>query len=507
MKTNILLLFVLFFTIKSIESQELNLYKSEVFKDIGRDSELAFYDEDNSGNLFVLRKFYSGVNNSKKIYLIEHYNSALKKIKSKEFFDKEIKQFFVKNGYIHLILLDNKENSNKYYYKIMRSPVEEFNFESFQLSLDKDIQVAGKDHIEENSFSKDFFHQPYDNYNGEVVLSKNKNFIGLSVQEHNKQNETHHIAVFDLSFKKIFENKIQQDLKDRRYEFNSFIVDDVDGTAYFLGKYNPNLLQKIDLGTEVIFNFNLFKINKDSQKVIEFKTGDNFISSLKLLETEEKLICAGLYSSSSSNSVKGVAYYQIGKDHLNIKKSNFLELGNKKIKKLNLRKLLVDKDENLYVASEESYLVNTSEPTFQYSNQSFHFDNIHFAKINNQGILDWYYQFEKSQSNSRNGFVYFSYIFNLIDNTPYLIFNADQKKILKGDELKIKSTSLNKMFLYTLVFDQEGKYNIRLLDKDKSDKITFKTFEGLINENSFLLEGEFRGKKQILKINKGINPN
>ncbi|MBW2961676.1 hypothetical protein [Mesonia aestuariivivens] len=507
MKTNVLLLFLLFFTIKNIESQELNLHKSEVFKDIGRDSRLAFYDEDNSGNTFVLRKFYGGIDRKVRIYLLERYDSKLNKKESKEFLEKNIKELFVKNGYLHLILLEDEGKNKKFNYKVLRSPVQKFDFESFKLFLDKDAMLAHTVDVNKNSLTTNYFNETHNGYTGEVMISKNKNFIGLNLQLNNIKNETNRIAVFNLNFEKIFEHEVQQNLKDKRYEFNSFLIDDVDGSVYFLGKYKPNFLQKVKLSNEEPFSFNMFKINKDSEQVLEFKTGDNFISSLKLLESDNKLMCVGLYSTSENKATKGIAYYQIDKNSLSVHENNFLELKSKNIKNLNLKKVLVDQDENLYVAAEERYVVGTPAPGSQFSvrssNQSFHFDNIHFAKIDNKGDLDWYYQLHKSQSSSRNYFVYFSYLFNLIDNKPYLVFNSNQKKILKDGELNIRSTSLDKMFLYALVFDQNGEYSLKLLDHDKSKKITFKTLQGLVNKNSFLLEGDFKKNKQILKLKQG----
>ena len=72
---------------------------------------------------------------------------------------------------------------------------------------------------------------------GEVVMSKNNNYFLVNFDIKNKEKETHQIFVFNSNFEKIYENVITRNKKDRLFDYNDILVDDDDGTVFFLGNH------------------------------------------------------------------------------------------------------------------------------------------------------------------------------------------------------------------------------------------------------------------------------
>ena len=71
------------------------------------------------------------------------------------------------------------------------------------------------------------------NHSGEVVMSKNDNYFVINFDINNKDKETHKIFVYNNNFEKVFEQRIEKNIKDKYFDCNSIDIDDENGTVYF----------------------------------------------------------------------------------------------------------------------------------------------------------------------------------------------------------------------------------------------------------------------------------
>ena len=99
------LIFVLTANFANAQSANLNVKKSEIFKDKNTHSDLAFSASDENGGLVLLRHLYSRLGMSSRGYVLEYYDSNLKMVNQKEFEDSDniFKGMFLKNNTINII--------------------------------------------------------------------------------------------------------------------------------------------------------------------------------------------------------------------------------------------------------------------------------------------------------------------------------------------------------------------------------------------------------------------
>lgn len=318
------IVFLLFISF-SLFSQDLQLKKSEIFKDTKKSSSLRFSLEDDEGNLVIIRSFYAGLIPKLKGYYIQQFDADLK-LKNEtelEVDDNTLRNAFLKDGKLHLIEFYHDKKKDLIQFNALSASLNDLKFSKRELLSFSEDNIrkyfgVGLGALFFNNFSKIDA-----NHMGEVVFSSDKNYFVINFDFKSKENDVHKIFVFDSSFDKVYDKKITRDVKDKFFEYNSIDVDDKDGTVYFLGKTFENNSRKSKKGGEINYHFNLYKVDADGQKMISFKQPDYFISSLELLKSDDKISAIGFYGSKDDFRYNGVCLFNMDDETLNFTTKKF----------------------------------------------------------------------------------------------------------------------------------------------------------------------------------------
>lgn len=506
-----------------INSQDISIVKSEIFKDSKKNSSLEYSLEDNNGGLVTIRAFYGGLRQKLKGYYIQHFDSNLKLLKEVEYEVKNntIKNAFIKDNQLNLIeyIIDKKEN--------------EISFNAVFADLDK-LKFNTKKilSLSEKNQKKYFgvivfpflisnFSQYDSNHTGEVVMSANNNYFLINFDINNKDKETHKIFVFNNKFEQIYEQLIQKNIKDKYFDYESIDIDDNDGTVYFLGKSFENESRKSKKKGKTNYHFEIYKVDSNGQANISFKTDDKFISSLELLKSKSRLVCIGFYGKKDEGKINGVSLFNLDPKTLEIQKKKFTpfseqfltdKYGNKEGKKKRKKKKGIKnidfKDVNLMnngdivLNAEEFYITthtSTSANGGMRTHTVYHFDDIMSLRLNKDGGLKWARNINKRQT----GFSNSSYTSITIGEDSYFFINcSDNIKKINADRIAFKQTKAKKSNLYVIKINQEGNFNFKKLIDDKDSKVYYKVNNGNVNldNQTVILLGKRKKKSRILKL-------
>lgn len=510
-----------------VSSQEsLKITKSAIFKDKNTNSELVFSENDENGGIVLLRRLYSALGRKSRGYVLEYYNSELKLVHQKDFEDNDnvFKEMFLKDGMINIIecVVNRKEKTIDY------NSVK-INLNDFK-STTENIFSIGRDKVKTpfvgaigffvfSNFSK-IDHDP----SGEVQLSANKEFIVFNFDLKNDDKETHKVFVYNSNLNLVYEREFSQDIKDKYFVYNSFTVDDKDGSVFFLGKSykNESLREKKD--GEINYFYKLYKINSNDIKSVTFGTEDSYVGSLEILASEKGVFCVGAYSEKDSDEYRGIVYFKLNPESLSIEKSKFNpfteqfmidKYGEKKGKRksekskelpfMTYRGFFITDEDEIYFSAEEQYITyhTYSTPNGGMTTSTvYHFNDIYSCKMDFEGNLIWMRTINKGQGTS--GIIdYLSFSSIVNDGKMYLFLNGDDDiKKLKDNRISFKQAKIKKMNLYVIEVDKNGDFTYKILISDKDSKVTFKPRDAVYNPNtnSILIEGNKGRDKQVAKI-------
>lgn len=239
----ILALTLLLFAFSLSFAQDFSVTKSSVFKDKKKNSYLSFALEADNGGIVTIREYHKGMFQKLKGYYIQYFDAKLKLIKEVDYEvnNKRIENAFLKNGTLHLLEIESKKKEDEISINVSSASLENLSFSK------KELLSFSEDNIKQYFgivlfpfFINNGFNQIDGNHMGEIVFSENKKFFAINFDFKSKEKESHKIFVFNDNFEKVYDKLIVKDIKDKLFEYNSFEVDDEDGTTYFLGKAYEN---------------------------------------------------------------------------------------------------------------------------------------------------------------------------------------------------------------------------------------------------------------------------
>ncbi len=168
---------LLFFIVTNIFSQDINIdiKKSEIYRDKVRNTSLLFSEDNGKGGLLVIKTAKIGLSGYTKNYYIEHYNKELKLLKKYTLKNKKrsvFKSIIIKEGIVQIIRFQINEFRKNITIGILSSDLDSLDF------IEKELFVLNEENIKNN------FDLEYGLFNlgkmdtnrfGDVILSNNKN--------------------------------------------------------------------------------------------------------------------------------------------------------------------------------------------------------------------------------------------------------------------------------------------------------------------------------------------
>lgn len=496
-------------------SQEINIdiKKSEIFKDKKKHTNLLFSESDGEGGLIVVRGINMDYKSYSKKYLIEIFDSNLNKISSFVLENRDrgiLKGILIKNGTINLIQLINSIKREKgVEVSILSSPINILNFSKKVLF-----------NIDYKEYSTLFgHHQISKSFSGEVTFSSNKKFLVFDFDMKNKKEETHLLKVFNDDFKELYNTTFVSDIKDRFFEYENIDLSEVDGSIFLLGKVFENNSKKTKKKGKTNYHYELYKLNDGAKKQINFKEENLFVNSLHVLHTENNLNLVGFYGERSDYRIKGVCRYNLNPIELTITNKSFAPFNDhffedkykskaktkrkrKEITNIDYRGVFLDEQDNIIINAEEFYITS-----YYVSNGNggghwrtiYHYDDIISVKIDKKGDLVWARNINKTQTNTLNA----SYTSTIANNEVYFYLNTSDKiKKLSNERIGFKQTSTKRSNLYVIKIAENGDFTYKKLIDDKDSKVWYSVNNGIVSEDlkAVIFQGKKGKNKQIIKL-------
>lgn len=527
------------------------IQKSELFKDEYKNSAIVFTKGNNNGGVLIVRSFSGSSSSSNEGFYIENYDSNLVQTKKFEFDMKHPKyqKFNVVLGICsfenEIQIIEIYYDSNQKQYVCQSNCIDEdFKItkkELFRLT-NEEIEKNGRFTLESTFYNRmdevwtndnsGMFGGETDNFsvmNNQSLLSKKgKSEIIMTVNEANnafaiaidynvKNAEYLKLYLFDNKLNKKIDTEFSRDnIKDQKYVFQNFQVDPNGSSIYVLGKTYTDSQKKKNVGGKYLFE--LTKISSETQKSQFIDTKENFISSLKSIFHNDQLICIGFYSEIDDFRYKGISYFKLDTNLLEIlqEKHNpfseqfmidkYGEVKEKELKFLTLKNCFFTANNDLIINAQEEYSktpsINRSYSMNGISNSQtvHHRDDIVSAKLKTDGDLIWARNINKKQSFhyavDKN---YASYTTTTNHGMSYYFINTDEKiKELKNNRIEFKGS--NKSNLNLVRINEKGDFEYEKILNDEENEVPFMVANGISAGNSVFFLGKKGSTKQLLKV-------
>lgn len=454
--------------------------------------------EDGNEGFILLR----GYLDSGMFYYVEHYDKDLKLLNR---FDHKTK--VNKNNYPnHALGLIKSENQislidfgfykeeKAFICKAWQANINEFKLEPIELFR-----------IDEKLIKHSGYHPDYDidkDWRGIMVTNKDKTHFGISIKLKNSELDTRHVYLFDNKLNKVLDKEIIKEIKDKNFHYQDLTVSNDGNSLNFLGK----IYGKLNENDKNKIHFELTNVTPSSDKNIIFNLNDNFSPELKLITLEDKVNCIGYFTDESNLDprLKGVVHISFD-NSLNNKsvkfnkfteaflqgKTNDLSSNNQGIKNIKPRQVIITSQGDIIFNGE----INYSVPYGSFSTNVY--SDIIVTKLDKAGELLWFSNIEKGQ---RETFTHSTESFSSFfkDNSMYYLINNTNKK--KGDKIIFGDTTEKEANLTLLKLDENGKLTYTEILNGEKDEMFFDVSKGKRVYDSFILNGNNKRKKQIIKV-------
>ena len=535
MKKNIYLslIVITFYSVLSFgQNIPLKIQKSNIFKDEFKESHIVLSEQDGTGGVFIVRS-YDGRGISPNIgYYFEHYNSNLQLIKEFQLEtntpvyqkNKTILGFYFSENKTYLadILFDLKE-------KAFVCSMTMVDFNDFQ-STKKELFRVTKEEIKSLglfSLTPAYKNNAYDKFLNEdnssgikMSVNKDKTAFSILMDINSEDSETFKLFLFDNKLNLKFEKKLKKDIKESNFEFQNLEVSNDGNGIYLLGKVYADDKRKKDAGGK--YDFELTKITKDLEKTNVINIDKHFVKSLKIVVQDEKLISIGFYSDEKDNRYKGIYYFELNPDNLELKNKKinpftdqfiidkYGKLSRKELKDLIFKGIHILENKDIVFNAEESYIINNGYGSGGIGGvggigggQTFYnFNDIVSIKLDNNGNLIWARNINKSQAEPLENISFISHTSTFVNNNVFFFINADEKvKKLDDNRVEFRDTGKNKYNLNLIRITENGISDFQKILSDVENEVPFMVANGIKSGNSVFFLGKKGSKKQLLKVN------
>ncbi|MES2544480.1 MAG: hypothetical protein V4548_06325 [Bacteroidota bacterium] len=526
------------------------IQKSNEFEDEYKKSTIVLSKDNGKGGILIVRSYKtSGLSYNEGFY-IENYNSDL--VLTKEFeFKMKSPNYQKFNIIVGVCSFENEVHIVEFYYDLnqksyicqVNSITEDFKTskkELFRLTKDEVSQVGSfaleqkfYDRVNEiwtndnsGQLNSEATYSPSENvfgFRNKSTISKNTNgadivmktndtntAFAIAIDFNGKKSEYLKFYLYDNKLNKKIDTEFRRDIQDKKYIFQNIEVAPDGNSVYLLGKiFSAEQKKKSDGGK---YLFEITKITSEYQKSQYFDTKENFIGSLKSVFHNNAIICLGFYSDLKDYKFKGISYFKLDSNSLEITHSKYNpfteqfmidkygENKDKALKFLTFKSMFFTKNDNLIFNAQEEYL--TSSQNANGGGQTYYnYDDIISAKLNSDGDLVWARNINKSQGNSIDDESFISYSSIVNNESSYFFINAGEKiKKLKNDRIEFGQTRKNKSNLNVIRINENGDFDYEEILDDENNSVPFMVSNGVLSNNSIFFLGRKGKKKQLLKI-------
>lgn len=486
-------LFLSFCFTYSQSNTKLNISESPEFKDKVKAGGALAIHTSNGGSTGIVRS-------GKKHYLLDVFDSNLKKVFSKVVesdkkerfkgyvnFEDEIKFFTVLSPkkterivYCHIFNIKNKTHSKK---------------KLFETTVQKGGGLFSGKNKRQTS----------------VAISPNGEFIAMATDNIKKNSNAYLIQVFNSETLELVYKKSYQEHEERYFEPNDVVVNN-SGGVYALGKlYIKGKSQKKK--GEANYQFVLNKITKDNNLDAAINLKELHIASLVINNNNDKLQLVGFYSEEKAGRIKGGCNFLLDPENLVIldkKKAKLPEdvykdlygyrkAGKKKKKELKsfyVDYVIEDSSGSTYLLAEEFYVTQTYVSTgngMGYWVTTYHYDDILILKFNPNGEMDWGRSiFKRSTAPSYNAF--------LKDDKLHVVLNSGKNLTEKNDgRTKVSKGWFESSSLYDFVYSKDGEVSYDKI-QDNKGKTYYLPYYGTYENGIFIMMSSGRKKRQFMTL-------
>ena len=487
--------------------------KSSVFKDEYKHSKIALVEDDGKGGVVIIRSYVGGGFSTGLGYYFEHYDSNLKLIKEFEYelkYSKAVRQSSVLGGImdgenVNIIDFMYEKDQKAYICSSLSANINDFNFKKSELFR------INSEEIKQFVF---FNGGVFDGDSGaHMIVNEDRTAFAITVDIKDKNVETHRMFVFNKALKKNVDHTFKRDIVDRKFVYENIDVSKDGNSVYILGKVYTDEKKKKKEGGK--YQYELTKITGDNTTTQVFDCNEHFAASLKTIVFDDRLICIGFYSDRKDTRFKGICYFELNPNTLELKKSKFNPFTeqflidkygkekDKELKFVSFRKMITSPNGDIFFNAEEFYITShyfSSPYGGGYSNTIFHYDDIITAKINTEGEIIWARNINKRQSTDGEE-SYISYTSTAVKQDAYFFINTGEKvKKLSNDRIQFGQTSTKKSNLNVIRVNQNGDFDYQEILDDKDNEVPFLVANGVLSGDSMFFIGRRGTKKQILKV-------
>ena len=332
------LLFLLFSISSFAQNVPFKIQKSEIFKDEFKESQIVLSEEDGNSGILIVRSYKGNGISPNAGYYFEHYDGNLKLLNEYDF------QMNHPNTHKYAVTLgvfkaDNMIRIIEMYYDIneksyicMANSITKNDFkvenkELFRLTRDE-IKQYGSFSLANTSYDKSdkklasktngYFTET----SGGIAIIANENVFSIAIDLVSKNNsETLKLFLFDGKLNKKIEHIITKKINDRKYVFQNIDLSNDGNSVYLLGKSSSKEAKTKIEGGKYQFEITKFTENKEQTKT--FDVNEHFIGFLKTISFDEKLVCIGFYSDIGDKNYRGISYFEIDPNNLEIRSAEF----------------------------------------------------------------------------------------------------------------------------------------------------------------------------------------
>lgn len=506
---------VFFTSVNHAQEIPFEIKKSDVFKDEYKYSSISLVESDNNGGVIIGRSYQGGMFSNGAGYYFEHYDANMKLLKEYEYemkYSQVIKQssvlgIIMDGNTIHLVDFVYNKDEQAYICSSMNASITDFNFTKQELFRLKSEEIKQFGFFGSNSFDGDS--------GASMIINEDRNAFAITVDIKDKTTETHKLFLFDNKLNKKIDHTFKREIKDRKFRYENIDVSKDGNTLYLLGKvYTDEKKKKKDGGK---YQFELTRITKDSEKTQIFDTEEHYSRSLKTIIFENRVVCIGFYSDRKDNRYKGIGYFELDPQSLEIRKSKFNPFTeqfmidkygkdkDKELKSLSFRKILITPNNEIVFNAEEYYVVTStyySQTGGMHTTTTYHYDDIVSAKISSEGDILWARNINKRQATGGDS-SYISYTSTVKGDDTYFFINTGEKvRKLRNDRIQFGQTSTKRSNLNIIRINQNGDFDYQEILDDKDNEVPFMVADGALSlkDNSVFFIGRKGRKKQLLKV-------
>ena len=549
------LLFIILLSISSFaQNIPFKIQKSEIFKDEYKESQIVLSEEDGNGGVIIVRSYKSSGISPNSGYYFEHYDSNLKLINEYDFQTIHPSShkyvvtlgIFKSDNIIRIIEMYYDINQKAYICNansISKNDFKAENKELFRLTRDE-IKEYGSFSLAKMSYDKSnkklasktngYFTE---NSRGIAIIA-NENVFSIAIDFMSTDNsERLKLFLFDAKLNKKIEHVFKKQIKNSNYIFQNIDLSSDENTVYLLSKSYSKEAKKKDEGGKYQFEITKFTENKEETKAFDVK--DHFIGSLKTIIFDKKIVCIGFYSNSEDNKYKGVSYFELDPNNLDVRLSKFNpfteqfiidkygKVKDKELEDLNFKNILITPNNDIILNAEESYSNSSGGVAIGvgvgnggavgagfgvvgmggvnmgmsgglyfggiYGNSFTHFDDIVSIKINSEGNLIWARNINKKQND-----ISFASYTSVLKNSNVCFFINSKDKIKEISNNRIEFKGIGNVTLIWI--NEKGDFEYEKILDEEENEVPFMVSNGIKSGDSVFFLGRKGTKKQLLKV-------